>query len=186
MSSVFVVGTGDTKRAELEYIADVIRAAGAEAILVDVGTTGHESTADVTPAEVAAHHPDGAAAVSSSDRGEAVAAMSVALDAIRDRARRRISPASSAPAVRAAPRSSPRRCGRSRSGVPKVMVSTVASANVAPYVGPSDIAMMYSVTDVAGLNRISRQVLGNAANAIAGMVANPVPASAATTCRRSG
>ena len=63
-------------------------------------------------------------------------------------------------------------------GRPKVMVSTVASGNVAPYVGPADIAMMYSVTDVAGLNRISRQVLGNAANAIAGMVSNPVPASA--------
>ena len=60
-------------------------------------------------------------------------------------------------------------------GVPKLMVSTVASSNVAPYVGPSDIAMMYSVTDVAGLNRISRQVLGNAANAMAGMVANPIP-----------
>jgi uncharacterized protein (UPF0261 family) len=62
-------------------------------------------------------------------------------------------------------------------GVPKVMVSTVASGNVAPYVGAADIAMMYSITDVAGLNRISRVVLGNAANAIAGMAATPVPAS---------
>jgi uncharacterized protein (UPF0261 family) len=61
-------------------------------------------------------------------------------------------------------------------GRPKVLVSTVASGDVAPYIGPADIAMMYSVTDVAGLNRISRQVLGNAANAIAGMVAHPVPA----------
>jgi uncharacterized protein (UPF0261 family) len=62
--------------------------------------------------------------------------------------------------------------------VPKVMVSTVASSNVAPYVGPADIAMMYSVTDVAGLNRISRRVLGNAANAIAGMVNGALPPSA--------
>jgi uncharacterized protein (UPF0261 family) len=62
-------------------------------------------------------------------------------------------------------------------GVPKLMVSTVASSNVAPYVGPSDIAMMYSVTDVSGINRISRQVLGNAAHAIAGMVANDIPQS---------
>ncbi len=53
-------------------------------------------------------------------------------------------------------------------GTPKLMVSTMASGNVAPYVGPSDIAMMYSVTDVAGLNRISRRVLGNAAGAIGG------------------
>jgi uncharacterized protein (UPF0261 family) len=57
------------------------------------------------------------------------------------------------------------------------MVSTVAAGNVAAYVGAADIALMYSVTDVAGLNRISRVVLGNAANAVAGMAANPVAAS---------
>jgi uncharacterized protein (UPF0261 family) len=61
-------------------------------------------------------------------------------------------------------------------GVPKIMVSTVASSNVAPYVGPSDICMMYSVTDVAGLNRISRRVLANAAYGIAGM-ATPRPSA---------
>jgi uncharacterized protein (UPF0261 family) len=55
------------------------------------------------------------------------------------------------------------------------MVSTVASGDVAAYVGASDIAMLYSVTDVAGLNRISRQVLGNAAHALAGMLAHPIP-----------
>ena len=58
-------------------------------------------------------------------------------------------------------------------GVPKVMVSTVASGNVANYVGAADIAMMYSVTDVAGLNRISRVVLGNAANAVGGHGGQP-------------
>ena len=58
-------------------------------------------------------------------------------------------------------------------GVPKVMVSTVASGNVAPYVGPSDIMMMYSVTDVQGINRISRQVLGNASDALYGMLSQP-------------
>jgi uncharacterized protein (UPF0261 family) len=55
-------------------------------------------------------------------------------------------------------------------GVPKLMVSTMASGNVSGYVGPSDITMMYSVTDMAGLNRISRRVLGNAAHAVAGMM----------------
>src|SRR6185312_5290486 len=54
-------------------------------------------------------------------------------------------------------------------GVPKLMVSTVAAGNVSAYVGASDIAMVYSVTDVAGLNKISRQVIGNAAHAVAGM-----------------
>jgi uncharacterized protein (UPF0261 family) len=65
-------------------------------------------------------------------------------------------------------------------GTPKLMVSTVASSNVAPYVGPSDIAMMYSVTDIAGLNRISRTILANAAHAIAGMAAREPPAATDT------
>jgi uncharacterized protein (UPF0261 family) len=60
-------------------------------------------------------------------------------------------------------------------GVPKLMVSTLASGNVASFVGASDIAMMHSVADVAGLNAISRQVIGNAAHAVVGMVLNAVP-----------
>ena len=60
-------------------------------------------------------------------------------------------------------------------GLPKVMVSTMASGNMAPYVGSSDITIMYSVVDVAGLNSVSRRVLGNAAAAIAGMVRVPAP-----------
>jgi uncharacterized protein (UPF0261 family) len=60
-------------------------------------------------------------------------------------------------------------------GIPKVMVSTMASGDTRPYVGPSDICMMYSVTDVSGLNRISEKVLSNAANALAGMLAHPAP-----------
>ena len=63
-------------------------------------------------------------------------------------------------------------------GTPKLMVSTVASGNVAAYVGPSDIAMMYSVADIAGLNRISRVVIANAAHAMAGMARARAPASA--------
>jgi uncharacterized protein (UPF0261 family) len=174
MSRVYVVGTGDTKLRELEYIKGLIEAAGIAATLVDVGTTGHDSSADVTPAEVAAHHPAGSQAVHSDDRGEAVAEMAVALEhyvrAHADDVAGIIGAGGSGgtalvtPAMRALP-----------VGVPKLMVSTVASANVAPYVGPSDIAMMYSVTDVSGINRISRQVLGNAAHAIAGMVANDIP-----------
>jgi uncharacterized protein (UPF0261 family) len=55
-------------------------------------------------------------------------------------------------------------------GVPKLIVSTVASGEVSQYVGPSDITMMHSVADVQGLNAITEEVLGNAANAMAGMV----------------
>jgi uncharacterized protein (UPF0261 family) len=174
MSSVLVVGSGDTKSAELGYIKDLIVAAGVDAIFVDVGTTGHTSHADVRPEDVAAFHPDGAGAVMSKDRGKAVAAMSVALEHYVVANSGDIAgiigaggsggTALATPAMRALP-----------VGVPKLMVSTLASGNVAPYIGPADIAMMYSVTDVAGLNSISRQVLGNAAHAMAGMVANSVP-----------
>jgi uncharacterized protein (UPF0261 family) len=176
MTAVYVVGTLDTKHEELRYVREVIEATGLETVLVDVGTTDHASTADAAPDEVARHHPDGAAAVASSDRGEAVSAMAVAFESYVRANEAAIAgiigiggsggTALITPGMRALP-----------VGRPKVMVSTVASGNVAPYVGPADIAMMYSVTDVAGLNRISRQVLGNAANAIAGMVSNPVPAS---------
>jgi uncharacterized protein (UPF0261 family) len=62
-------------------------------------------------------------------------------------------------------------------GLPKVMVSTIASGNVAPYIGTSDILMMYPVVDIAGLNAVSRRVLGNAAHALAGMIQHPIPAS---------
>lgn len=172
---MYVAGTADTKAEELRYVRDVVAARGLATTLVDLGTTAHESPGDVTPTEVAAHHPDGADAVRSDDRGEAVGAMAVAFEhyvlAHRDEVAGIIGIGGSGgtslvtPAMRALD-----------VGVPKVMVSTVASADVSPYVGPADIAMMYSVTDVAGLNRISRVVLGNAANAVAGMVADPIPA----------
>ena len=180
--TVLVVGTADTKGAELAYIAGVVRDRGLRAVVVDVGTTAHpprpdRAADDVGPDVVASHHPDGADAVRSDDRGQAVGAMAVALEAYvgsRDDIAGIIGIGGSGgtalitPAMRALP-----------IGVPKVMVSTVASGQVANYVGAADIAMMYSVTDVAGLNRISRVVLGNAANAVAGMAAHPVPASAA-------
>jgi uncharacterized protein (UPF0261 family) len=169
MKAVYVVGTLDTMREELAYVRDVIEATGVVAVLVDVGTTEHQSSADVKAGVVASHHPDGAAAVASSDRGEAVGAMAVAFEAF---VRANVGAiggiigiggsggtAIITPGMRALP-----------VGRPKIMVSTVASGNVAPYVGPAEIAMMYSVTDVAGLNRISRQVLGNAGHALAGMI----------------
>jgi len=174
MAKVYVIGTLDTKGAELHYAVERVRAAGAEAVLVDVGTQGQGAGADVTAAQIAAHHPQGAAAVLGlTDRGEAVSAMAKALTAWLT-ARRDIgavlglggsgNTAIVTEAMRALP-----------IGVPKLMVSTVASANVAPYVGPNDIAMMYSVVDVAGLNAISRRVIGNAANAVAGMALGAVP-----------
>jgi len=135
---------------------------------VDLSTSGKPSSADVPPHLIAPYHRGGSAAVFSGDRGASVRAMADAFENWIQRQRGIggiISAAGSGgtalatPAMRALP-----------IGIPKVMISTVASGEVGQYVGPSDIMMMYSVTDVQGLNRISRQVLANGANALAGMV----------------
>ncbi|MHA6618500.1 Tm-1-like ATP-binding domain-containing protein [Pseudonocardia sp. DLS-67] len=175
MALAYVIGTFDTKGAELGYAAERVRAAGAGVVTVDVSTQARGGPADVGADEVAGHHPDGAAAVFTGDRGSAVAAMAVALErflASRSDVGGVLGLGGSGgtalvtPAMRALP-----------VGVGKIMVSTVASGNVAPYVDASDIAMWYSVTDVAGLNRISRRVIGNAAHALAGIVTHEVPAA---------
>jgi uncharacterized protein (UPF0261 family) len=176
MKKVYVVGTCDTKGAELRYAVEVVQAAGADAVLVDVGTQNAGEGADVAAREVAAHHPEGAGAVLGlTDRGQAVSAMARALTGVlatRDDigAVLGLGGSGNTALVTEAMRALP-------IGVPKLMVSTVASGNTAPYVGPNDLAMMYSVVDIAGLNAISRRVIGNAANAAAGMALNTVPAS---------
>lgn len=175
---VYVVGTCDTKEQELLYAKGLIEAAGVAAVLVDVGTRGASASADVKAAEVAAFHPNGAGAVlGKDDRGAAVSAMAEALS--RFLASRTdigavlgLGGSGNTALVTAAMRTLP-------IGTPKLMVSTVASGNVASYVGPNDIAMMYSVVDVAGINAISRAVIGNAAHAAAGMAKWPVAKSAA-------
>ena len=180
MGRVYVVGTMDTKAAELRYAAERVRAAGAEAVVVDVGTGAGPAVAgaDIDAVEVAAHHPRGAGAVLGlKDRGEAVTAMAAALTAwfaSRDDigAVLGLGGSGNTALVTEAMRALP-------VGIPKLMVSTVASGNTAPYVGPSDIAMLYSVVDVAGLNAISRRVIGNAAHAAAGMALHQTAAGQA-------
>lgn len=177
MATVYVVGTMDTKGAELRFAADCVRQAGADVVLLDVGTQGRGEGADVPALAIAAHHPDGAAAVlGQTDRGQAVSAMARALTAyLATRtdigAVLGMGGTGNTALVTEAMRSLP-------IGIPKLMVSTVASGNTAPYVGPNDLAMMYSVVDVAGLNAISRKVIGNAAHAAAGMALLAVPAVA--------
>ena len=177
MERAYIVGTLDTKGEELLYIRDLLAAAGVAGCVVDVGTGGGAppAGADVSAAEVASHHPDGADAVlGHDDRGQAVAAMGEAL------ARFLPTCADIGGAIGAGGSGNTALVAQGMRalpiGVPKVLVSTVASGNVAPYVGPNDITMMYSVVDVAGLNRISRVVLANAAHALAGMMSARVPA----------
>jgi uncharacterized protein (UPF0261 family) len=173
MKSVYVVGTCDTKEAELDYAKKAVESAGARAFLVDVGTRSNSRLADFSATDVANHHPRGAGAVlPGKDRGSAMSAMGEALKAFfasRDDIGGVLGLGGSGNTaiVTSAMRTLP-------VGVPKLMVSTMASGNTAPYVGPTDIAMMYSVVDIAGLNSISRKVIGNAAHAIAGMCTNEI------------
>ena len=173
--SAYVAGTFDTKGRELAYLRQCLEKLGLRVVTVDLSTSGKPSPASVHPREVARHHPQGEAAVFSGDRGSAVTAMALAFERYvltrRDlggliSAGGSGGTALATPAMRALP-----------VGVPKMMVSTVASGDVRPYVGPSDICMMYSVTDVHGINRISDRVLANAAHALAGMVTHPMPES---------
>ncbi|QIP08355.1 ABC transporter permease [Bradyrhizobium symbiodeficiens] len=165
---VLVVGTLDTKGLELRFIRDIIAETGLRTRLVDVSTSGKHSSCDVSAQEIALNHGRGGSAVFGPDRGAAVTAMA---DAFAGWLRRQgnvagvISAGGSGAASLVAPgmRTLP-------IGVPKLIVSSVASGDVGPYVGPADITMMYSVTDVQGLNSISRAVLANGANALAGMV----------------
>jgi uncharacterized protein (UPF0261 family)/ABC-type branched-subunit amino acid transport system ATPase component len=176
--AAYVAGTFDTKGRELAYLRQCLEKLGLRVVTVDLATSGKPSPASVHPREVARHHPQGEAAVFSGDRGSAVTGMATAFEHFL-LTRRDVGGIVSAggsggtslatPAMRALP-----------IGVPKVMVSTMASGDTRPYVGPSDICMMYSVTDVQGINRISEKVLANAAHALAGMIAHP-PSIAATT-----
>ena len=167
-NEVLVAGTFDTKGAELTYIRDCLAGFGLTPRTVDLSTSGRPSSADIPPHHVAAHHPRGANAVFTGDRGASVGAMAEAFERWMGRqggVGGIISAGGSGGTVLATPA-----MRRLPVGVPKVMISTVASGDVGRYVGASDIMMMYSVTDVQGLNRISRRVLANGANALAGMV----------------
>ena len=176
MSRVYAIAAMDTKGAEIAFVANLIRACGVEVVTVDVGTKGLPVVApDITREQVVAccstSNP-----LTKTDRGEAVTAMSAALVEFLnvEYAAGRLAgvigigggggTALITPAMRALP-----------VGVPKVMVSTMASGNVGPYVDCSDLTMMYSVVDVAGINSVSRRVFANAAHAIAGMVAHSLP-----------
>ncbi len=171
---IYVVGTCDTKGAELNYAADLIAMAGASCVVVDVSTSAGKFAADVSAAHVANFHPAGISAVLGlCDRGKAVTAMAEAFtNYIMSQhdvgAVLGMGGSGNSTIVTAGMRALP-------IGVPKLMVSTLASGNVASFVGASDITMMHSVADVAGLNAISRQVIGNAAHAVTGMFLNPVP-----------
>ncbi|MFC8271027.1 Tm-1-like ATP-binding domain-containing protein [Streptomyces sp. NPDC057271] len=185
MAIVVLVGTLDTKGLEYGWLRERLEHRGVEVIVVDTGVIGTPRiSADVPRAEVAR-----AAGVrlerlrSKGDRGAAVTAMARgAAEVVRRlHAEGRLhgvlalggsgGTSIATRAMRALPL-----------GVPKVMVSSMASGDVAPYVGSADITLMYSVVDIAGVNRVSAPILANAVDAVAGMArgfAAAVPAPAA-------
>src|SRR5438093_10013441 len=173
MATIAILGTMDSKGAEHAVVAERIRERGHHALIIDVGTLGEPNlTPDLTREEVAAAGGiDLAALGRRQDRGESVAAMSQGAPVVLSKlvAEKKIDgvislgggggTAIATAAMRALP-----------IGFSKVMVSTLASGSTAQYVGVKDIVMFPSIVDVAGLNRISRQILTRAAGAICGMV----------------
>jgi uncharacterized protein (UPF0261 family) len=173
MATIAVLGTLDSKGEEHAFVAALIAQHGHKPLLIDVGTGGPATVQpDITREQVAAAAGiDLAALMAKKDRGECVVAMTKAAPALvaklasEGRIHGIISlgggggTAIGTAAMRALPL-----------GFPKLMVSTLAAGNVAPYLGTKDITMMPSIADVAGLNRLSRVIFTRAAGAICGMV----------------
>ena len=171
--SVLLIGTLDTKGAEFAYVLDRLRDAGVAVTVLDAGVLGPPAfEPDITREAVfAAAGTTYAAIKAAGDRGRAVASAAGGVAKIAADLHRRgklsgvMSLGGSAGSTigSAAMRALP-------VGIPKLMVSTLASGQVQHYVGTRDVMMMYSVVDISGLNRISRVVLDNAAGAMIGMV----------------
>ncbi|MDP6356325.1 MAG: Tm-1-like ATP-binding domain-containing protein, partial [Planctomycetota bacterium] len=170
--NIVLVATLDTKGTEAAFIRDIIDSKRHQPIVVDSGVQGQPKIrADISRAQVAKAGGKSIKKIASAnDRGAAVAVMADGVEKIISRMYARgevdaiISIGGSAgttvgtQAMRALP-----------VGVPKLMVSTLASGDTRPYVGTKDVTMMYSVVDISGMNRVSRAVFANAANAICAM-----------------
>lgn len=178
MAKIAVLGTLDTKGVEHAFVAQRIRERGHQPVLIDAGSGAPPAVKpDVTREQVAAAGGvDLQALTARQDRGEAVTAMAGAAAALLSRLAAEGGVAGvislgggggtaiGTAAMRALP-----------VGFPKVMVSTLAAGNVAPYVGTKDIVMFPSIVDVSGINRLSRVLLSRAAGAICGMVEAVIP-----------
>lgn len=177
---VLLIGTLDTKGEEVDYVKQLIRSANIDVIVADAGVLGdHQWQADVSARELYGLAGEELSRLQSQkDRGRAItaAAQGAAKLAKQLHAKGKLDGvfglggSAGTTIATAAMRELP-------VGMPKVMVSTLASGQVRHYVGTRDIAMFNSVVDLAGLNRISRTVLGNAVAALVGMVQSKSPSA---------
>jgi len=175
---IVIVGALDTKGIEFQFVRDLIRANGFETVVVDFGVIGDPPFApDVTADEVARAGGSSLSELrAKADKTLAMRTMSAGLAKVVADLRTAgrlggilgMGGGGGTSIATAAMRGLP-------TGIPKLMVSTVASGDIAAYVGSRDITMMPSVVDVAGLNSISRRIYTNAAAAIAGMVRQEIP-----------
>ncbi|MBA2693739.1 MAG: Tm-1-like ATP-binding domain-containing protein [Rubrobacter sp.] len=178
MPTVVLLGTLDTKGEEYKFLRERLEEHGVATLLMDAGIVGEpKEIPDVPKEEVAvAANSDIRRLAEAGDRGAAVEAMGRGaasimkhlhdegrLDAIIG-----LGGSGGTSLISEAMKALP-------VGIPKLIVSTVASGDTRPYVGASDITMMYSVVDIAGINRISARIIANAAGAIAGMAKATVP-----------
>ncbi|MEM7032190.1 MAG: Tm-1-like ATP-binding domain-containing protein [Chloroflexota bacterium] len=176
--TILIIGTLDTKADEFSFIRDLIIKRGHNTLVLDGGVGGDPQFApDITAAEVAEAGGESLGALrEAGDRGAALAVMGTGAAVLALKAYKEgnvdgvisLGGSGGTSIATAAMRALP-------VGVPKVMVSTMASGDVGPYVDVKDITMMYSVVDVAGINRLSRQIFGNAVGAICGMVEQEIP-----------
>jgi uncharacterized protein (UPF0261 family) len=178
--TILLIGTLDTKGTEYGYVRDLMTGRGHRILLLDAGVAGEPLITPDISAEAVAEAGGGSLAKlrEQADRGAAMTIMAegAARLAVQLHQEGKIDGilalgGSGGTAIASAA------MRRLPVGLPKVMVSTVASGDVKPYVGIKDVTMMYSVVDIAGLNRVSRRVLANAAGAICGMVEQEMPAA---------
>ena len=178
--TILLIGTLDTKGTEYEYVRDLIWDWGFETLTMDAGVLGEPGfSPDISADEVAVTGGGSLAALRErGDRGEAVDVMIRGVcrltpelyEAGRFHGVLALGGGGGTNIAAAAMQTLP-------VGVPKLMVSTVVSGDVSPYVGIKDVTLMYSAVDIAGLNPLSRRILANAAGAICGMVGQDVPAA---------
>lgn len=177
-ATVVLLGTLDTKGFEYAFLRDRLLEHGVDVLVVDAGV--HEPVGlvpDVARDEVArAAGADVGDLAAAGDRGAAVTAMAAGAEAVVRQLHAdgkldgilALGGSGGSSIATQAMRALP-------IGVPKLMVSTVASGDTRPYVGAVDVTMMYSVVDIAGVNRVSARIMANAAGAIAGMVDSALP-----------